>query len=80
MYKRNNGSYSAKQVNFNQLADKGQRLLYQLSMNKDGNSLLSNFVNGKVKWANVSIKWNSKEDLNIFFSSGKDVLNPDGSL
>lgn len=56
MYKRNNGSYSAKQVNFNQLADKGQRLLYQLSMNKDGNSLLSNFVNGKVKWANVSIK------------------------
>ncbi|MEN5054038.1 hypothetical protein [Sphingobacterium kitahiroshimense] len=49
-------------------------------MNKDGNSLLSNFVNGEVKWANVSIKGNSKEDLNIFFSSRKDVLNPDGSL
>ncbi|UZJ63166.1 hypothetical protein OKW96_11610 [Sphingobacterium sp. KU25419] len=80
MYKRNNGNYSAKQVNFNQLAEKEQRLLYQLSMNKDGNSLLSNFVNGEVKWADVSIKGNSKEDLNIFFSSGKDVINPDGSL
>lgn len=80
MYKRNNGNYSAKQVNFNQLAEKEQRLLYQLSMNKDGNSLLSNFVNGEVKWADISIKGNSKEDLNIFFSSGKDVINPDGSL
>lgn len=49
-------------------------------MNKDGNSLLSNFVNGEVKWTNVSIKGNSKEDLNIFFSFGKDVLNPYVSL